>query len=115
MKAYLSFPITGYDLTQRQHYAARICALLHIVHPEWNIINPFDVASVVHKQKMERTHTLDPPTYEEYMEADLAELATCDLAIFCPGWQTSEGCKREMARCREKNIEVQFLNEQIQL
>lgn len=109
MKVYLSLPITGHNLKARETYAYRQCAMLHIAHPDWTIVNPFVLAAKVYKKRMERTHTLDPPTYEEYMQADLRELATCELAVFCPGWQTSEGCKTEMAMCKDKNIPVQFL------
>ena len=110
MKLYLSFPITGHDLKERRQYAARTCAMLHVERPDDIIINPFTIADKVLKKKMERTHTLDPPTYEEYMAADLKELATCQLAIFAPGWQASEGCKMEMAMCKDKNIEVKFIH-----
>lgn len=109
MKVYLSLPISSHDLKARETYAYRQCALLHMAHPDYTIINPFVIASKVHKQKMQRTHTLDPPTYEEYMQADLRELATCDMAYFCPDWQTSEGCKTEMALCRDKDIPVRFV------
>jgi len=114
MKAYLSLPITGHDLQERQNLAARICALLHIQHPDWHIVNPFDIASRLHKEKMLRTHTLDLPTYEEYIEADLAELSTCNRALFAQGWESSEGCKREMAHCKDHHIEVEFLKPTIQ-
>ena len=114
MKAYLSLPITGHDLQSRKNLASRICALLHIQYPDWHIVNPFDIASLVHKDKMLRTHTLDLPTYEEYMQADLAELATCDRCLFAQGWETSEGCKREMAFCKDNHIEVEFLKTTLQ-
>lgn len=110
MKVYLSLPISGYDRKERWNYAARTCAALTWEHPDWHVVNPFHVSSRLHREKMERTGRVDLPTYEEMMEADLNELSDCQLAVFCPGWNASEGCKREMELCRQEKIDVMFLS-----
>ena len=115
MKVYLSLPISGHDEKERYTYAARTSAMLTAEHEGWEVINPFHVAGHVHKRKMEETGRLDRPTYEEYMRADIEALSNCQLAIFCPGWHTSDGCKEEMRECWWRGIEVIFMREDGQL
>lgn len=111
MKVYLSLPISGYEEQERWQYAARTSALLTIAHEDWEVINPFHVASRLEKQKMDEAGHIVKPTYEEYMSADLQALSECELALFCPGWHGSTGCRREMKECWSKGIDVAFLSE----
>ncbi len=111
MNVYLSLPITGHDVKERWNYAARMSAMLTIAHEDWNVVNPFHVHERLHKQKMEETGRVDLPTYDEVMKADLEALKECELALFCPGWHTSEGCKEEMRECWWNGIRVGFVSE----
>lgn len=111
MNVYLSLPITGHDMKERWNYAARMSAMLTIAHDDWNVVNPFHVYERLHKQKMERTGRVDLPTYDEVMKADIEALKECEMALFCPGWHTSEGCMEEMRECWLNGISVSFVSE----
>lgn len=48
----------------------------------------------------------DSASYEEHMKADLKMLERCDCIALMPGWQESEGCKRELLRAIELGMRV---------
>lgn len=43
----------------------------------------------------------DSVPYDTGMAFCIELLSRCDSAIFCPGWERSEGCRREMEWCKE--------------
>lgn len=110
MKVYLSLPISGYDEMERRRYAAMMGAKAMVEHEDWDIINPFHVASRVKKDKIENGDWGEP-TYDELMKADLKALLTCDLIAFCPGWHLSEGCLEEWLESLRLGMEHVFLEE----
>jgi hypothetical protein len=107
IKVYLSLPITGHDEKERRQTAARKSAELMYQHEDWRVINPFHIYDHM-KAELLAAGQFDEPSYEDILQADLAELSTCQLAYFMQGWQTSRGCRREMSLCREKNITTLF-------
>lgn len=105
-QVYLSLPISGYDEGKRRRFAQQTIRELKSQHKDWDIINPFDIADELRQAFGERGQY---PQYEDFMFSDLMVLRKCDMAVFCKGWEASEGCKREMDECRKNNIEVKFL------
>jgi hypothetical protein len=60
---------------------------------------------------IELARTLDrEPTYEEYMTADLAALATCHNIRLLEGWENSKGARREWERAKELGIDPIYLD-----
>ncbi len=104
MKIYISLPITGHDeMIQRRK--ARLWQS-HFRNRGHEVINPFDVSDVLdnfHKDTRRK-----PPTYREYMDEDLKELAECTHIFFIEGWQNSKGCIEEAEFSIENNINVLF-------
>jgi hypothetical protein len=46
--------------------------------------------------------------YEYYFSNSQAFLVVCDAVYVCPGWETSNGTKKEIELAKEKNIPVFF-------
>lgn len=109
IKVYLSLPITGLNLNERRQCAARMSAKLTYEHQDWDVINPFHVYDRL-KAELLSCADFSEPHYDDILAADLAVLGTCKKAYFLQGWQQSNGCQREMAFCRDNNIEVIFDN-----
>ena len=110
MKVYLSLPISGYDEKERWKYAARMSAVLAMMHEDWHVVNPFHVRDRLQRKKYDETGVITLPSYDEMMKADIEELRKCDLALFCPGWYASEGCREEMRECWWHGIGIAFLS-----
>jgi len=47
--------------------------------------------------------------YDRYMSIDKKLISRCDSVYVLPNWETSKGCKMEIAFARKKNIPVKFL------
>ncbi|MDD6017178.1 MAG: DUF4406 domain-containing protein [Prevotellaceae bacterium] len=109
MKVYLSLPITGYDEMERRTYAARMCGLLTYEHEGWEVINPFLVADRLRKERLEKGD-FSLPSYDELMRADIEVLKGCEMALFCPGWHISDGCREEMWESWWNGVKVGFVN-----
>jgi len=45
-------------------------------------------------------------TYEQYFIMNQPWLDVCDAVFLVPGWETSEGTKKEIARAAQRNIPV---------
>ena len=85
---YISLPITGHDENVQRAKAGQISMMLS--ETGYNtVVNPFDVYDA-----WKITYNREP-TYEEIMQADLADLRRCDAIYMCKGWETSAGCVRE--------------------
>lgn len=106
-KVYLSLPITGHDEKERRQLAARTAATLMYQHEDWLVANPFHVYDRM-KAELLAAGDFSEPHYDDLLAADLEVLRTCKAAYFMQGWESSNGCKREMQFCRDNGIEVLF-------
>lgn len=109
-KVYLSLPISGYDEQERRQYAARTSGAMMWRYEGWNVVNPFHVASRVRKMKLEHGDW-SQPSYEELMLHDIVALSECKKAVFCPGWELSDGCREEYVECLRRGVEIGFWDE----
>lgn len=41
-----------------------------------------------------------------WLQGDIEIMRRCDLVVFIPGWELSDGCRAEMDICREEGIHV---------
>lgn len=83
MKIYVSLPITGYNLSERKKYAARVKKKLQSVYPDSKIITPFDVCP----------DSSFP--YEVLIGNDIAAMLSCDAVYVCKDSSHSKGCRLE--------------------
>lgn len=81
MKAYISLPITGYDLGERRAYASRVEERLKSMG--FTPVNPL------------RTNLPEDSPVEAFYRLDARKLLNCDAVVFCEGWEASRGCKLE--------------------
>lgn len=96
---YISIPITGHDEAAQRTKAGQISTMLYEMG-YLKVINPFRISDWL-KASINRE-----PTYEEYMQADLAALKLCDAIFMCSGWETSAGCWRERNQAINAGLEV---------
>lgn len=109
MKAYLSFPITGYNEKERRRFAAMTSEMLRCKY-FLDIVNPFHIADEVKKMHLDKGDW-EEPTYEEYMSADIKQLLDCDIIIFCQDWHLSDGCLEEYIEALRANIPAYMITE----
>lgn len=88
-------------------------AMIYIAHPYGGTcINKLSVERIIRKLVQSNTATYISPihafgfmyndvSYDQGMLFCLELLSKCDSAIFCPGWERSEGCRREMEWCKQ--------------
>lgn len=100
MKIYISLPISHHDeATQRRkanHWKHKFEQNGH------EVINPFDIGD-----KLEQIHKdcrKPKPTWQDYMDADIPELETCDTIFLIDGWHNSKGCLQEVSKAIELKI-----------
>lgn len=108
---YLSLPITGYDEMERRSFAGRTSGILMAKFEGWEVVNPLSIADRLRKERLVEG-SFEEPSYDEYMKADIAALAKCEKAVFCKGWERSEGCKEEYAECLRRGIEICFWDDE---
>ena len=116
VRIYISLPISGHDLEEREKKAAQIkdqvmqavktnkLAYISkngkaVLLTENNtvVITPFEIVP-----------DATGMTYEQVMAKDLEVLMTCDIVVFARHWQYSKGCRIEFAVARELGIRVNF-------
>lgn len=99
-KVYISGAITETkDYKERFHKAKRkLEAEGHFV------FNPVETADDVAWKH--RLQNLPEPTWQDYMRADLQELACCDEVYMLKGWRESEGAKFEHLVARTVGIKI---------
>ena len=73
------------------------------------VVSPADISRRVWKEKYGTE--FDPTgdhsgSYQEYLLADLTELATCDAIYLLSGWETSKGVAAELAFAKCLGLEV---------
>jgi hypothetical protein len=95
-KAYLSMPISGYDIEERIDHAKEVKQSLLNFYDD--VVTPFDACPY------------DPnKTYGECMKDCLAELIKCDIIIMDRDWIQSNGCRIELEVARGCELEKQFI------
>lgn len=104
MKIYISLPITGHD-ERIQRKKARLWHL-HFENEGHEVINPFDVSDFL--DRFHKDTRKKPPTYRDYMDADLKELKECTHIFFIEGWDNSKGCIEEAEFSIKHSINVLF-------
>ena len=107
-KIYLSFPISGYDLSERDGYAKSVIeSIKDDFEKGAEFINPIDLSRELddeHKQEGK-----EPPTYDEYLSHDLKIIDSCDAIVFCKDWDMSKGCLKECVRAALKKLKPLFI------
>lgn len=105
-KVYISIPMTGKDMKE-QRERARLWHRFFRVGAAYQVINPFylgDFLDAIHEKS-----GLKPPTYEEYLDYDIRELANCTHIFLCDGWTESKGCMAEVDEAIK--LGLQFITE----
>lgn len=97
--AYIAGPLRG-DLPGNVAQMDRAAAFLRSLG--WNVVNPCD---------LDRGDGFDPAeglppgtTFDDVMRRDLAALADCDTIVMLPGWEKSEGARKEMMAALEMGL-----------
>ena len=67
------------------------------------VVNPTEVSALMGSSE---EIDADKAMLERLFEADLALLKTCDAIALLPGWERSEGAKRELAAAIEAGLDV---------
>lgn len=94
-RVYLSGPMSGLPGLNRPAFDA---AAARLRAQGFQVVVPHDLAP-------ERiTGETDADYYERCLEADLAELETCQAIYQLPGWQDSRGARREHVRAQELGV-----------
>lgn len=97
IRVYLSGPITG--LSEAEYTRRFATAERHYESAGYEVVNPVTIGKELQK-------TTPHPTYEEYMEVDLAGLRTCTHIAMLPGWSQSPGAKREKQEAERLGLEI---------
>lgn len=97
-RAYISAPVTGYDLKKRMEYFRKVAEILRAFG--YIAVNPLE--RVAQDLGLDKTH-------EEYMRRDLSLLLTCDIIFLAPGWNGSRGCRMEFEVAAETGIHIALL------
>ena len=116
VRIYISLPISGHDLEEREKKAAQMKGqvmqavktnklayiskngkAVTLTENNTVVITPFEIVP-----------DATGMTYEQVMAKDLEVLMTCDIVVFARHWQYSKGCRIEFAVARELGIRVNF-------
>lgn len=116
VRIYISLPISGHDLEEREKKAAQMKdqvmqavktnklayiskngKAVSLTENNTVVITPFEIVP-----------DATGMTYEQVMAKDLEVLMTCDIVVFARHWQYSKGCRIEFAVARELGIRVNF-------
>ena len=116
VRIYISLPISGHDLEEREKKAAQMKdqvmqavktnklayiskngKAVMLTENNTVVITPFEIVP-----------DATGMTYEQVMAKDLEVLMTCDIVVFARHWQYSKGCRIEFAVARELGIRVNF-------
>lgn len=95
---YISIPISEHDEVAQRTKAGQISTMLYEMGYD-TVINPFDIYDawkIAYKRE---------PTYEEIMQADIAELLKCTAIYMCDGWSGSKGCQKERETAINSGLE----------
>lgn len=103
-RVYLSMPISGYDITERDEFAQEMVVVLKGAFPNAEIINPMELSKEL-KAQMGRE-----PSYKEYLENDYKAIDTCDAIVFAKDWDSSKGCICEKMRALKNKLKLFYLD-----
>jgi hypothetical protein len=93
VKAYLSHPISGLDLSVVRAEALQRKEILQ-KSLGWDIVSPTEVMCC--PDCMYGTDSRGHfHSWQDWMKADLQEMLKCYFIIMCPGWETSPGARLE--------------------
>ena len=92
LRAYLSGPISGYDMNERRKAFSEAAAF--ISEPGVEVVSPFD------------NGLPDDADWSDHMLRDLEMLIECDMMVLLPGWQHSRGCLTEVRFARKLGLLV---------
>lgn len=98
-KIYLSGAMRGHEekeITER--FKAWERALLLSLPDNWCVVNPAELYP---------GETTEAFTNDELLAIDIAILKTCDAIFMLPGWEDSEGARREVNIAIENGLSVQ--------
>lgn len=96
---YISIPISGLSESVQRAKAGMVAKMLREMGYE-KVINPFIISDWL-KNSLKRE-----PTYDEYLDADIAVLRGCTAIYMCEGWSRSNGCKIERQEAINAGLEV---------
>ena len=99
MKAYISIPITGKDITAQREFASGVAKLLaEFGHEPYNpLCNGLPEEAPRHK----------------HMRRDLLMLLRCNAIVLCPGWEHSEGCLLECSVAKQCGMLITYADSPI--
>ena len=116
VRIYISLPISGHDLEEREKKAAQMkdqvmqavkTNKLAYISKNGKVVSLTENNTVV-ITPFEIVPDATGMTYEQVMAKDLEVLMTCDIVVFARHWQYSKGCRIEFAVARELGIRVNF-------
>lgn len=96
-RIYLSGPMSGYPNDNKPIFALYAEYYRSL---GFEVVNPHDIGDRL------QTEMRCQPTYEQYLEADITEMLTCDTIILLPGWQHSPGARKEVQKGLSKGLKV---------
>lgn len=114
MRLYVAGPMSG---VFRFNFPAFDAAKHRLSFKGYTVVSPADI---------DRNHGFDPESlpveydwskmppgldYEAVLKRDLAALAGCEAIALLPGWETSKGANRELARAKELGLAVYLYDE----
>lgn len=101
LRAYLSGPISGYDMNERRKAFKEAEELIH--EPGVEVVSPLN------------NGLPDDAEWSDHMLRDLEMLIDCDMMVLLPGWQHSRGCLTEVRFARKMGLLVLGFHEAEQI
>lgn len=101
LRAYLSGPISGYDMNERSKAFSEVEELIR--EPGIEVVNPLN------------NGLPDDAEWSDHMLRDLEMLIDCDMIVLLPGWQHSRGSLTEVRFARKMGLLVLVYGEAEQI
>ena len=92
LRAYLSGPISGYDMDERRKAFSEAEEFIRELGAE--VVSPLN------------NGLPDDAEWSDHMLRDLGMLIDCDMMVLLPGWQHSRGCLTEVRFARKMGLLV---------
>lgn len=102
-KLYIAGPMRGYPRFNFDRFAASARSLREAGYA---VVSPAEMDLEDGDFDPDNPGEITKDRYERWMRRDLRALADCDAIFLLPGWQNSEGAKRELAFALAMNLEV---------
>jgi hypothetical protein len=97
MRVYVSGPMSDVPGLNRQAFAF---AAFFLGSMGYRAVNPHDLSPA------RINGETDADYYDRCLEIDLRELGSCDAIFLLPGWESSNGARREFSRAMELGLVV---------